>query len=79
LPSLSYQGGWRAELDSVRVHRDYRRLGIGRQLILWAIERAKDHGCVSMYFLTDKSRVDAHRFYSRLGFMASHEGMKLPL
>ena len=28
---------------------------------------------------TDKARDDAHRFYARLGFVASHEGRKLQL
>lgn len=79
IPSLSYQGGWRAELDGVRVHPELRNQGIGRQMILWAIERAKERGCVYIYFISHKSRLEAHRFYEQLGFVASHQGMKLAL
>jgi GNAT superfamily N-acetyltransferase len=79
IPSLSYQGGWRAELDGVRVHPDYRGRGIGRQMIRWAIDRARERDCVYIYFISHKSRLDAHRFYEGLGFVASHQGMKLAL
>jgi GNAT superfamily N-acetyltransferase len=47
--------------------------------MVWAIEHARQRGCAMMQLTTDKSRLDAHRFYTRLGFIASHEGMKLPL
>lgn len=79
LPYLTYQGSWRALIEGVRVASDQRSSGIGRQLIEWAIERARTQGCRIVQLTSDKTRVDAIRFYERLGFVASHEGMKLRL
>jgi len=78
-PSLSYQGGRRCTAESVRVDRSLRGKGIGREMMVWAIERAKEKRCVSMQLTTNNERVDAHRFYEKLGFAASHVGMKLSL
>ncbi len=79
LPGLSRQGMTRAQIESVRVDARCRGQRLGERLILHAIERARDTGCGLVQLTTDKSRVDAHRFYERLGFVASHEGMKLAL
>ena len=78
-PSISFQGGRRCTVESVRVDEKYRGCGIGREMMLWAIERAKERGCISMQLTTNKDRTDAHRFYANLGFSASHLGMKLKL
>jgi GNAT superfamily N-acetyltransferase len=78
-PSLSYQGGRRCAVESVRVDASLRGKGIGREMMLWAIDRARERGCVSMQLTTNNERTDAHRFYERLGFTASHIGMKLKL
>ena len=78
-PSLSFQGGERCTVESVRVKSGLRGQGIGREMMLWAIERAKERGCVSMQLTTHKERANAHRFYQKLGFEASHLGMKLKL
>ncbi len=77
LPSLSYQGGLRAQIESVRVDRKCRSIGIGSEMMRWAIECAKERGAHIMQLTTHKSRQDAHRFYERLGFEGSHLGMKL--
>ena len=54
--------------------------GVGHQLLEWALcVRARERGARLAQLSTDKSRVDAHRFYESLGFRATHEGMKLPL
>ncbi len=79
LPYLTYQGGTRAQIEAVRVDRRYRDHGLGRRLFEWAIERARREGCHLVQLTTDASRVDAHRFYARLGFVNSHVGMKLDL
>lgn len=79
IPSLSYRGGWRALIESVRVAAAYRSQGIGRQLMVWTLERAKARGCHLAQLSTHKSREDAHRFYERLGFEKTHVGMKLSL
>jgi GNAT superfamily N-acetyltransferase len=79
LPGLSRRGASRAQIEAVRVHRDYRGQRLGEFMIRWAIAEAGRRGCVIVQLTTDKSRTDAHRFYARLGFAASHEGMKLQL
>lgn len=78
-PYLTHQGGWRATIEGVRVHRDLRGSGVGRHLLAWALERARERGCRLVQLTTDKDRPDALRFYRSLGFVASHEGMKLRL
>jgi ribosomal protein S18 acetylase RimI-like enzyme len=78
-PSISFQGGKRATVESVRVDAKYRGQGIGKELMLYAIERAREAGCISMQLTTNMDRTDAHRFYENLGFKKSHLGMKLSL
>jgi len=78
-PSISFRGGKRATVESVRVDERSRGKGIGREMMLWAIALAKQKCCISMQLTTNADRTDAHRFYEQLGFKASHVGMKLPL
>ena len=61
------------------MHQVYRGRGLGAAMIGWAIEETRRRGCGLVQLTTDKSRPDAHRFYRQLGFVASHEGMKLRL
>jgi GNAT superfamily N-acetyltransferase len=77
LPGLARRGAWRAQIEAVRVHRGYRSRGLGAAMFGWAIGEARRRGCAMVQLTTDKSRGHAHRFYERLGFAASHEGMKL--
>ena len=74
---LTYQGGIRAQIEAVRVRKDQRGLGIGKQLFEWAIARAKERKAHVLQLTTDKKRPEAISFYEDLGFIASHEGMKL--
>jgi GNAT superfamily N-acetyltransferase len=76
---LTYIGGIRAQIEAVRIHKDYRNQGIGQQLFTWAIARAKEKGAHVIQLTTDKQRPEALHFYEKLGFKASHEGMKLHL
>jgi GNAT superfamily N-acetyltransferase len=76
---LTYQGGQRAQIEAVRVDQRFRSQGVGQRMMEWAIQRARQEGCTLVQLSTHKSRQDAHRFYERLGFVASHEGMKLYL
>lgn len=78
-PSISFQGGKRATVESVRVDEKFRGQGIGKELMLWAIERARQENCLSVQLTTNSERQDAHRFYENLGFKSSHLGMKLSL
>ncbi|MFJ6456438.1 GNAT family N-acetyltransferase [Paenarthrobacter sp. NPDC091669] len=79
LPGLSRKGSWRAQIEAVRVSDVLRGRGVGALMIEWAVEQARERGCSLVQLTTDKSRTAAHRFYERLGFVASHEGMKLTL
>ena len=79
LPSISFQGGLRAQVESVRVDTKYRNLGIGRDMMNWAMERARERGAHVVQLTTHLTRKDAQRFYERLGFKGSHLGMKLSL
>ena len=79
IPYLTYQGSWRALIEGVRVDSGARSAGIGKALFEWAIERARERGCHLVQLTTDKTRPGALRFYEALGFVASHEGMKLHL
>ncbi|WP_047308670.1 GNAT family N-acetyltransferase [Rhodopseudomonas palustris] len=77
LPGLSSQGASRAIIEDVRVARDCRSRGIGEVLVRWAIGQARDQGCRLAELFTHQSRVDAQRFYARLGFQPSHVGMTM--
>jgi len=79
IPGLARRGAWRAQIEAVRVHEDVRDGGVGAWMMGWAIEEARRRRCALVQLTTDKRRADAHRFYERLGFVASHEGMKLGL
>ena len=79
IPSLSYQGRWRALIESVRIDAALRSHGLGRAMLEHAIDRARTRRCHLVQLATNKARPDAKRFYERLGFVASHEGMKLQL
>ena len=79
LPGLARRGALRAQIEAVRVRDDYRSRGLGAALFDWAIEEARRRNCALVQLTTDKSRADAHRFYERLGFVASHDGLKLDL
>jgi len=79
LPGLARRGALRAQIEAVRVAESSQGGGLGTAMIGWAIDEARRRGCALVQLTTDKSRLDAHRFYQRLGFVASHEGMKLAL
>jgi GNAT superfamily N-acetyltransferase len=79
LPGLARRGALRAQIEAVRVHDGHRGGGLGAAMLAWAIDEARRRGCALVQLTTDKSRTSAHRFYERLGFVASHEGMKLTL
>ena len=78
-PYITHQGGWRATIEGVRVDSRIRGSGLGSELLSWAISRAQERGCHLVQLTTDKQRPEAQRFYESLGFVASHEGMKLKL
>ena len=79
IPSLSRRGAERMTIEAVRVRADLRGHGVGRAMMRWSLDRARERGCGLAQLTTDKRRTDAHRFYADLGFEASHEGFKLAL
>ncbi|WP_369811089.1 N-acetyltransferase family protein [Quadrisphaera sp. DSM 44207] len=79
LPGLARRGALRAQIEAVRVREDRRGGGLGAAVVGWAVAEARRRGCALVQLTTDRSRTDAHRFYERLGFVASHEGFKLQL
>jgi GNAT superfamily N-acetyltransferase len=79
IPGLARRGALRAQLEAVRVADAWRSRGLGTAMMAWAIAEARRRGCALVQLTSDKSRTSAHRFYERLGFVASHEGMKLAL
>jgi len=74
---LTYQGGTRAQIEGVRVHKNYRSQGIGKLLFEYLINLAKERGCHMVQLTTNKERTDAFRFYENFGFVNSHDGFKL--
>lgn len=79
IPGLSRRGALRAQIEAVRGHESYRSQGLGTAMFQWAIAEARRRGCALVQLTTDKTRGDAHRFYDRLGLIASHEGFELQL
>ena len=79
LPSVSFQGGLRAQVESVRVDKRFQSQGIGTEMMKGAMERAKQRGAHVIQLTTHTTRLNAHRFYERLGFKGTHLGMKLSL
>lgn len=79
IAGLSRRGQLRAQIEGVRVSSKVRGQKIGEKLITHSISISKSLGAALVQFTTDKTRKDAHRFYERLGFEASHEGMKMRL
>jgi ribosomal protein S18 acetylase RimI-like enzyme len=77
IPGLARRGALRAQIEAVRVDAGHRDKGLGSAMLGWALEESRSRGCALVQLTTDKRRTDAHRFYERLGFTASHEGMKL--
>ncbi|MFD2204228.1 GNAT family N-acetyltransferase [Kiloniella antarctica] len=79
IPGLSRLGMWRGQVESVRIASSHRGTGLGSQMFKWALGQCRERGCKLVQLATDKSRPEALKFYEKLGFKASHEGMKLSL
>ncbi|MFD9817904.1 GNAT family N-acetyltransferase [Streptomyces violascens] len=79
IPGLSRRGSTRSIIEGVRVHSAERGGGLGTRLIEWAVDESARQGCQLVQLTSDVTRTDAHRFYERLGFEASHVGFKKPL
>ena len=79
MPSLTFSGSTRLQIEAVRVNSSVRGQNIGQQMIEFSINWGKEHGAKIIQLTTNKERQDALRFYEKLEFKATHEGMKLYL
>ena len=79
VPGVSRMGAWRGQIEAVRIAEAQRGSGLGQQMFEWAIAQCRVRGCSLVQLTADTARKDAHRFYERLGFVASHVGYKLQL
>lgn len=79
LPGLARSGATRLQIEAVRVDAGLRGLGLGSAMISWAVAEGRRRGAALVQLTSDNTRVDAHRFYERLGFTQSHAGFKLQL
>ena len=77
IPGLSRRGSTRGLIEAVRVAAPARGSGLGSTLVRWAVEESRTRGCTLVQLTSDKSRTEAHRFYTNLGFTNTHEGFKL--
>jgi GNAT superfamily N-acetyltransferase len=77
LPGLARRGAWRGQIEAVQVAASQRGRGVGAWMIGWAVDESRRRGCGLVQLTSAVERVDAHRFYERLGFTASHVGFKL--
>ena len=78
-PTLTLQGCIRAEVEGVRIKSTFQKLGLGRLLFNWVKDKAVEEGCNLLQLTTNKSRVSANKFYRSIGFIDTHNGMKMKL
>jgi len=76
IPGISSLGMKRCLVEAVHIAPAHRSKGLGSEMIEWAIAQARERGCGMVQLTSNKKRLDAHRFYERLGFLRSHEGFK---
>lgn len=76
IPAISRRGSWRGQIEAVRIASTLRGKGHGEAFLRWAIEQCRSAGCVSVQLTSDRSRSDAHRFWRRMGFDATHIGFR---
>jgi GNAT superfamily N-acetyltransferase len=79
LPGLSFRGRWRGQIEAVRIDSARRGHGLGTKMIEWAVERCRSRDCKMVQLTSKRTRLDAHRFYERMGWDRSHSGFKLML
>jgi GNAT superfamily N-acetyltransferase len=79
VPGLARKGAWRGQIEAVRIASSHRGMELGERLIEWALNECRARGCQLVQLTSDKDPSDAHRFYDRLGFVASHVGYKMTL
>jgi len=79
LPGIAFRGAWRGQIEAVRIASSVRGQGLGGTMIEWAVEACRARGCRMVQLTSMQDRLDAHRFYEKLGWTKSHFGFKLKL
>ena len=79
IPNITFGGSWRVQVEAVRIASAWRGRGLGKMMIEWIVEQARQRDCVMVQLTTNKERTKALEFYHNLGFVASHEGFKMVL
>nr|WP_168846122.1 GNAT family N-acetyltransferase [Sphingomonas sp. S2M10] len=79
LPGIAFRGAWRGQIEAVRIATSVRGQGLGGQMIDWAVAECRARGCRLVQLTSMRDRLDAHRFYEKLGWTKSHFGFKLKL
>ena len=79
IPSITFQGALRMNIEAVRIASCFRGEGIGEWMIGQILLLARTEGCKIIQLATNKNRLDAKIFYEKQGFKATHEGMKMYL
>ncbi len=79
LPGIAFRGAWRGQIEAVRIASSVRGQGLGSQMIEWAVAESRARGCRMVQLTSKNDRIDAHRFYEKLGWTKSHAGFKLKL
>ncbi|MCY0094682.1 GNAT family N-acetyltransferase [Hoeflea ulvae] len=77
--SMSGKGEASLTIRTVHTRSDMRGKGIGQMMLIHAIGQAWADGAAMVQLMSNAARPDAHRFYERLGFVASHVGFKMKL
>ena len=77
ISAVSRRGSWRGQIEAVRIASHLRGSGRGEAFVKWAIEQCRSAGCVSVQLTSDNARLDAHRFWRRIGFLPTHVGFKI--
>lgn len=76
---LAGRGARSLIVEGVQVAAQARGWGIGAVMLHHAIGEAKRLGVSKVRLTSNLARLDAHRFYERLGFKRSHAGFSMKL
>jgi len=79
LPGIAFRGGWRGQIEAVRIASSLRGQGLGKEMIEWAVALFRERGCHMAQLTSMSTRTDAHRFYEQMGWNKSHAGFKMKL
>ena len=76
IQNMTYKGAIRAQIEAVRIKNTYQNKKLGTKMINWIIDKSREEGAAMLQLSSNKMRQEAIRFYEKMGFEASHVGMK---